>query len=236
MSYLGVTRGNELRMPPRGYELGRRRAGSEATRERILEAARALVGGKGDLASFSMESVARRAGVSRMTVYNRFASRTGLLDALADYLAEKGGMHRLREVFAQDDLEAAVRRFVDVFVGFWESDRTTLRRMRALGVLFPSLHGGLPGRDAWRLEAANRLVAKFGRGTGDGVGPLRPDAAELLSVITGFDTFDALRTASRSSDEVARLLTEAALTLLLTRSPRAEARGSSPRRRATHGP
>jgi AcrR family transcriptional regulator len=198
-------------MSPRSYDLGRRRPAAEATRERILEAARALVGGKGDLAEFSMEAVAAKAGVSRMTVYNQFESRTGLLEALADHLAVRGGMQRLREVFGRPDLEGAVRKFVEVFVGFWASDRTTLRRMRALGVLFPSLHRGLPARDAWRLEAARNLLARHGLAPAapeDGRGP---DAAELLAALTSFDVFDSLCREPRTPEDVARTISEIAL-------------------------
>ena len=56
-------------MAPRPYDLGRRRRAADATRTKILEAARALLGGKSEVAEFSMESVAAKAGVSRMTVY-----------------------------------------------------------------------------------------------------------------------------------------------------------------------
>jgi AcrR family transcriptional regulator len=207
-------------MPPRNYTLGERGAARAATREKILEATRLLLGGKGDLGEFSMEAVADKAGVSRMTVYNQFESRTGLLDALADHLAARGGMHQMREVFGAADLESAVRRFVQVFVGFWASDRVTLRRMRALGVLYPSLHGGLPGRDAWRREAADNLFAMFGGRTKTSSPALPPNAAELLAAITSFDTFDSLSVGSRTPDEVARLITETAFRVLgLSASP-----------------
>jgi TetR/AcrR family transcriptional regulator, repressor for uid operon len=54
----------------------------DATAERILDAALALVGASG-LRHLTMDDVARRAGVGRMTVYRRFGSRPALLDALA---------------------------------------------------------------------------------------------------------------------------------------------------------
>jgi AcrR family transcriptional regulator len=206
-------------MPPRNYDLGRRRKASEETRVKILEATRALVGGKGDLGDFSMEAVAEKAGVSRMTVYNQFESRTGLLDALADHLAAQAGMYRLREVFGEEDAERAVRKFVEIFIGFWASDRSTLRRMRALGVLFPSLHGGVPGRDAWRLEAASNLMKRHADRLRLSTAAARQEAAELLSAVTGFDVFDALCTDSRPPAQVAHLLSTSALRLIGIRPP-----------------
>jgi TetR/AcrR family transcriptional repressor of uid operon len=50
--------------------------------ERILDAALQLAGASG-LRRLTMDEVARRAGVGRMTVYRRFGSRGALVDALA---------------------------------------------------------------------------------------------------------------------------------------------------------
>jgi AcrR family transcriptional regulator len=50
--------------------------------ERVLDAALALAGASG-LRHLTMDDVARRAGVGRMTVYRRFGGRAALVDALA---------------------------------------------------------------------------------------------------------------------------------------------------------
>jgi AcrR family transcriptional regulator len=54
----------------------------DAMGERILDAALALAAASG-LRHLTMDDVARRAGVGRMTVYRRFGDRAGLVDALA---------------------------------------------------------------------------------------------------------------------------------------------------------
>jgi AcrR family transcriptional regulator len=54
----------------------------DAMSERILDAALALAGASG-LRHLTMDDVARRARVGRMTVYRRFGGRAGLVDALA---------------------------------------------------------------------------------------------------------------------------------------------------------
>ena len=54
----------------------------DATAERVLDAALALAAASG-LRHVTMDEVAVRAGVGRMTVYRRFASRQTLVDALA---------------------------------------------------------------------------------------------------------------------------------------------------------
>jgi AcrR family transcriptional regulator len=53
----------------------------DATSSRVLDAALELVAVSG-LRHLTMDDVARRAGVGRMTVYRRFSDRQGLVDAL----------------------------------------------------------------------------------------------------------------------------------------------------------
>jgi AcrR family transcriptional regulator len=64
----------------RPYRLGRRQAAVDDTRSAILAAARAVVAETGP--NPALGAVARRAGVSRITVYNRFGSKAGLIEAL----------------------------------------------------------------------------------------------------------------------------------------------------------
>jgi len=60
------------------HDLGKRQAGVDRTRAAVLSAARELVAAGGG-SSLSVGAVARRAGVSRLTIYNRFGSRSELL-------------------------------------------------------------------------------------------------------------------------------------------------------------
>ena len=201
-------------MSPRKYDSTRRRAAAEATRHQILEAARSLIGGKGDLDEFSMETVAEKAGVARMTVYHQFGSRAGLLEGLADHLASRGGMMRLREAFMESDPEVAVRKFVRTFVGFWASDRVTMRRLRAMAVVFPSQDRGPRERDEWRKEGVSNLLDKISDGALPSGKVPKDDLVELLSVLTSFETFDALCTEERSPEVVARIITDAAVRVI----------------------
>jgi TetR/AcrR family transcriptional regulator, repressor for uid operon len=58
------------------------RTADDALSTRILDAALALAAASG-LRHLTMDDVARRAGVGRMTVYRRFGSKSALVDALA---------------------------------------------------------------------------------------------------------------------------------------------------------
>lgn len=67
--------------PPR-----RMRADAERSTARILEAAEAVLAVD---PSASLERIADAAGLARATVHRRFASRTALLDALAEQLSQR---------------------------------------------------------------------------------------------------------------------------------------------------
>jgi AcrR family transcriptional regulator len=193
-------------MCPRRYNLGRRRHDSEATRVKILEAARGLLGGKGDPGDFSMDAVAEKAGVSRMTVYNQFQSEAGLLEGLADHLALRGGMGRMPEVFLEPNAIEALRKFFATFVGFWSTDRLLMRRLRAFGVLHPSLYRALRDRDEWRREAAETLVSRLPAASRMGFD--RVEAIDMLAMLSSFETYEALAAEGRSPEQVARILIE----------------------------
>lgn len=197
-------------MCPRRYVSPTRTEGVAATRTRILEAARTLIGGKGDLVGFSMEGVAAKAGVSRMTVYYQFESRAGLLEALADHLAERGGMDRMRLVFMEPDRDRALRILAETFVAFWAKDRETMRRLRALAVVSPSVARGPRDRDGWRREAIARLLGRHASGRGGPRG-WGPETVDLITALTSFETFDTLCTGGRKPDAVAALIGDLAV-------------------------
>src|SRR5579864_289178 len=96
-------------MSPRPYHMGKRQAAADDTRARILEAARQLLANESET-DLSMEAIARRANVSRLTIYYQFESRPGLLEALYDHLANRGNMRRMAEVFHEADPSIALEK------------------------------------------------------------------------------------------------------------------------------
>src|SRR5215471_21617476 len=123
-------------MAPRPYSMEKRQAANNETRARILEAARQLLcsESKTDL---SMEAIARSADVSRLTIYYQFSSRAGLLEALYDYLAMRGNMRRMAQVFHEPDPSKGLEKLVRIFVAFWSSDPLVIRRLRSMAALDP---------------------------------------------------------------------------------------------------
>ncbi|HEU5382864.1 MAG TPA: TetR/AcrR family transcriptional regulator [Ktedonobacteraceae bacterium] len=158
-------------MSPRPYRLGQRQTASEQTRTRIVAAARELLMSPGGYSTFSIETVARQADVARMTVYHRFGSKLGLLEALCDSLAASSGIEELGTAFQQPEPREALNRYIEIFGRFWDADRLIMRRLRALAALDPDVAQLMQTRDEWRRRGgraiAQRLLAKEAPSAGE---------------------------------------------------------------------
>ena len=198
-------------MSPRSYRRSpAREEASSETRRRILEASRELLGRPGT-PSLTVDAVARAADVARMTVYNQFGSKKGLVEALSDDLAERGGIGRLPEAFTAPDAGAGLRVFIEVFTGFWASDTAVIRRLRAHTVLDPELNR--TARDPRRRYALEQLLRRHAAETGRPAPADREAAVDLLLGLTSFETYEALAW-NRSPEAVTGILTYAAGRLL----------------------
>lgn len=193
-------------MSPRPYRAGRRQEAAEQTRARILTAARELLTTGESLAGFSIDAVARQADVARMTVYYQFSSRAGLLEALFDDLAARGGMDRLRDAFRQPDPLVALDGFIATFCRFYGSARPVIQRLRGLAVLDPELDQAHRARNERRREGLRVIVRRLMERDGRPAPEACDETIDILHTLTSFETFDGLAGATRGADEVARIV------------------------------
>jgi AcrR family transcriptional regulator len=184
----------------------RRRETADENRQRIINAARELLASREGSARFSVEEVARRAGVARMTVYYQFGSLRGLLEGLCDSLAIAGGMNQLADAFRRANALEAVDHFIEVFTGFWESDRQVLRGLGARAALDPEFAVVLEERYEWRRKGVRVLLERLAKQTGRPRPKEMDDVADLLYMLTSFSTYDTLAGPERSRNEVAILV------------------------------
>jgi AcrR family transcriptional regulator len=191
---------------PRPYRLGQRQAATEQTRARIIAAARELLMAGGGSGGFSIDAVARQAGVARMTVYYQFGSKLGLLEGLFDDLAARGGMERLAAAFARPDPLDALAEFIATFGRFWSSDRLVIRRLRSLAALDPEFEQGVRARDEWRRGGLRVLLGRLAEQYGRPAPESLDEAVDLLHTQTSFETFDTLAGTTRSPEEVVPLV------------------------------
>src|SRR2546430_780514 len=162
-------------MSPRPYRLGRRRPAAQRTRARVLRAARELLTARAGAEPFSVDAVARRAGVARMTVYHQFGSRRGLLEALFDSFAAGGELPaHLAAAFQRPDPLDSLADVVAAFARFWDAGRLWIRRVRALGVLDPELGDAVEARHARRREVVRVVVERLGQRYGRPAAPGAP--------------------------------------------------------------
>jgi AcrR family transcriptional regulator len=200
----------QVQLSPRAYRLGERQAASDATRARIIEAAREVLETSD---SFSIDAVAQKAGVARMTVYYQFNSKRGLLEALFDYLAARGGMPQLPLAFQRPNPLEALEKMINVFAHFWASDRVVLRRLRGMAALDPELDEVLLARNEGRRNGLRAIVGRLPK-------EKRPqaqsvdDTVDLLHTLISFESFDVLAGKNRTPQDVAPIIQWAARMIL----------------------
>jgi AcrR family transcriptional regulator len=177
-------------MAARAYRLGRRQAEAGRTRSRILAAARDLVSELGPEASLGQ--VAGRAGVSRITIYNQFGSKSGLLEALSTQSTPVPGDVPPGEPGADPSDELRLR--IQQACAAWARDPRLYRQLAVRA------HGERSDHDhalAERLAGEDRLRP----------GCSIKEAEDVIGILTSFPVFDRLhKEGRRSPSAVAEIL------------------------------
>jgi AcrR family transcriptional regulator len=163
-----------------------------ATEARILDAAEALVGA-GAFHEATMDELARAAGVARATVFSRFGSKLGVLEALSVRCAGGLEMRALRAAFEHDEPGAALGAVVDGSCALWERHGAILRQLQAIATLEPAAQALVAEQRADQRGSLEELVARLARAgrLRKGLGERR--AVATLHVLTSVETFAELR-------------------------------------------
>ena len=183
---------------PRNYTLGRRQGAVDRTRMAILAAARHLVA-SGE-PGLSTGAVAKRAGVSRITVYNQFGSKAGLLRELS-----AGAHSRLSGQTPEPaDPRDQLRNRIADSCAHWSSHPALFRRLSQVGDLDIEAHGDDRAL-AERLAATDQLRA----------GCSIKEAEDVIGAVTSFAVFDRLhKDGRRSQAAVVEILMRLVATIL----------------------
>jgi AcrR family transcriptional regulator len=174
----------------RTYRLGRRQESVDRTRAAILAAARDLLASS-DSSALSTGAVARRAGVSRITIYNRFGSKDGLLRELERSARSRGVAQPADSV---DDPRDRLRQRIGDSCTMWAADPALFRR--------------LPASVDMEAASADRALAERLAASDQ----LRPgcslkEAEDVIGALTSFSVFDRLhRDGRRSAAAVTEIL------------------------------
>ncbi len=200
-------------MAIRPYTAARRRESAE-TVDRVLVAAERLIK-DGAFHAATMDELAVTAGVSRATVFNRFGSKLGVLEALFTRGMEGPEMAAIQEALALEDPVAALDAVVEAGCAIWEVCGFVVQQLQAVAVLEPDAAALInQQQDEQRadLQGLTRRLAKEGR--------LRPGltqarATATLHMLTSLESFLWLREGyGLSRRQTRETLAELARTLL----------------------
>jgi AcrR family transcriptional regulator len=166
----------------RKYELKARADKQEETRRRITEATVALHQEVGP-AKTTVSEVARRAGVTRLTVYNNFPEERELFAACQGHWLE---LHPLPRLDPSEGAEAVLR---SLYAWYRETARMAenVRRDR----------GSVPALDALMRDTTDAQMAALAGALGGG---------PLTALALDFWTWRRLRSESLGDDEAAALM------------------------------
>lgn len=192
-------------MPKRHYVSSVRAAAAAEKRDRVVDAATKWLRENVSIATFSLDAVAKAAGVTRLTVYHQFGSRRGVLEAVFDEIARQGGLSRIEQAMAMTDPRAALDRLVEIFCDFWSWDAAIGRLEQAMSI-DPEFAEALMERNQRRRKALEILVARLGGRNASAAA--RQDAVDMIFALTSYPMYAALR-GNRASDEACRLIKSA---------------------------
>jgi AcrR family transcriptional regulator len=170
------------------------RARAEAaaeTRRRIVESARSVLLAS-PVPTLEIADVAEIARVARSTIYTAFGSRPGLIEAVMEDSLTRAGFGRLVELFGLEDAVEALDRGLAQGCQMYAEEHQVLRRLLLLAELDPDSAAPYArqqrGRSAGMRALARRLHEQGKLRAGTSI----EEAAAVLWVMTGFDTFDQL--------------------------------------------
>ena len=173
---------------------GLRAAGVARNRRAILSAARQHLIEAG-YHRLSLEQVAADAGVTRVTIYRQFASKLGLLDAVAEDLAQRADVVTgIQAAAAVADPSAAFRAMVAELCRFWSTDPDLFRRLISLAAVDPEAHQVINSREQWRYEQVATFVHRLAANDRLRPGMDTDQAIAAIGTVTSFPTCDEMAT------------------------------------------
>ena len=164
----------------------------------------------------TMGAVARQAGVSRVTVYDHFRNKTGLLEALAWRTFAQHDIGRIRQARLQADVREALVGFVKENARFFASFGVEGRAVLKSGSYDPDVARVV---EATYIEARRAAIRELVQRLDDAdeLGPSWPSAraVDALMIITSLEAFETLIGPSeRTVEDAADVLATMARALL----------------------
>lgn len=163
------------------------------TRQRIIDAATEVLTTQ-PLRGFNLSEIAEQAAVVRSTIYAVFGSREGLLRAVMEDMAERGGWDRMREAFRHPDALIATVRNIEEGTRMAATEHAVVTAISALATIDPDAAAVATEMDEMRVQGLHSLARRMGE-----QGYLRPElnheeVVDVLYVLSNWRTFEQLYT------------------------------------------
>jgi AcrR family transcriptional regulator len=200
-------------MERRPYTTGRRRRGGDSV-DRVLEAAEQLIK-KNAFHLATMDEIATASGVSRATVFNRFGSKLGVLQALFSRAIEGPEMEAIRRALEIEDPVESLEAVIGASCAIWESQAFVHEQLQAIVVLEPDASVLIDQQRQDQRADLQLLARRLSR-----AGQLREEVSEAratatLHMLTSLESFIWLRRHyGLSMRRTRETITELAQTLL----------------------
>ncbi len=180
----------ELTSAKRRYSSPQRRQQAEATRARILAAARKLFVSEGYGVS-TIEAIARKAGISVQTVYADFGSKRGLLFALVDQMAADADAGRMnaRVAAAAGDPRRQLRERIAFTSRFYSAGGDLIEIARTVSGAEPDLGAMWREGEGRRHRAVAALAGEWDRAGALAPGLTVRTATDIWWALGGPDVF-----------------------------------------------
>jgi AcrR family transcriptional regulator len=160
--------------------------------DRVLEAAERLIR-NGAFHTASMEELAAEAGVSRATVFNRFGSKLGVLQALFVRAMEGPEMQAIERALEAEDPIASLDGAIAAGCETWEAQGYIHEQLQAVAVLEPAAGALIDKQREQQREEIRALVRRLARAGLLRPGLSEPRAVATLHMLTSLESFLWLR-------------------------------------------
>ena len=198
---------NTMSTQTRKYELKARAEGQRETHDRIARATAELHEEKG-VAQTTVAEIARRAGVTRLTVYNHFADLNELLPACAGHYESLHPSPEFGSVLALEDPVERVRGALGRLYGWYRETEPMYGKLFSDRASVPELDRFLEESiDRMQSELADDLAAAF-----NGRGPRAERRKALIGLALDFWTWRRLARGGLDDEAAADLMTAAIAT------------------------
>ena len=194
------------------YSSSIRDAAAAEKKARVVAEATKLLRTSERVTAVSLDVVAKAAGVTRLTVYNQFGSRRGLLEAVLDNVASKAGFERIREVMALEDPAQALGELIDIVCRAWGYDES-IASIHAAASIDPEFLEVVNQRMERRRKAIQVLVRRMAE-AGTVSKSAAPELVDVLDAMTSYSVFETLRVRGRSTAAVSRMMRGACLAVV----------------------